>query len=187
MTKGDRVGRSYFEAVYSSKRDPFGFETSPYEAAKYARSLAALGDRRFARALEVGCSIGVFTAMLAPHCVELVAVDISTLAVARARERLAGVPGVRVERRTLPEQMPQGPFDLIVCAKVLCYWGREVLTDGIERFRAALAPGGSFLAVHCRPHDGDKVHATLSSDLGFPCVVSAVEPLYRLDRFDCPP
>lgn len=187
MTKGDKVGRSYFEAVYSSKRDPFGFETSPYEAAKYARTLAALDDRRFVRALEVGCSIGVFTAMLAPRCVELVAVDISALAVARARKRLAGVHGVRVERRTLPEEMPQGPFDLIVCSEVLYYWSREVLTDALERFRATLAPGGSLLAVHYRPHEGDKVHAILSSDLGFPSAVSVVEPLYRLDRFDRPP
>ena len=32
----------YFDHVYQANRDPWNFETSPYERAKYAATLAAL-------------------------------------------------------------------------------------------------------------------------------------------------
>ena len=53
------MGAAYFEALYAADEDPWDFTTSAYERAKYDRTVAALGDRRFARGLEVGCSIGV--------------------------------------------------------------------------------------------------------------------------------
>ena len=81
--------REHFEARYAADPDPWDFETSAYEHDKYERTLAALGDRRYARAFEAGCSIGVFTAMLAERCDALLAVDIAQAAVDAARERLA--------------------------------------------------------------------------------------------------
>ncbi len=72
-----RFHREHFEELYKKSEDPWSFATSEYERRKYERTLDALGGRRFSQALELGCSIGVFTAMLAPHCDELVAVDTS--------------------------------------------------------------------------------------------------------------
>src|SRR5215207_10945014 len=98
----ERLDREYFENLYNQSPDPWGFETSPYEREKYERTLGVLQGRRYQRALEVGCSIGVFTTMLAPLCDELLAVDVSEKAVAAARDRLTSFPHVGVERRRLP-------------------------------------------------------------------------------------
>ena len=80
--------REHFEARYAADPDPWDFEGSAYERAKYERTLAALGERRYASAFEAGCSIGVFTAMLADRCDELLAVDIAQSAVDATRRRL---------------------------------------------------------------------------------------------------
>lgn len=187
-----RVYRGYFEYLYARKQDPWDYETRSYEITKYERTLEALEGRRFARALEVGCSIGVFTELLATRCEELVAVDASALAVRRARRRLAGHPHVRVRRCTLPEQMPGGRFDLVVCSEVLYYWNRELLREALRAMEEALAPGGVLLAVHGRfeshtcPLTGDEVHDLLHGHSTLRNALSVREHKYRLDRFERP-
>ena len=184
-----RFRREHFEELYKRSEDPWSFATSEYERRKYERTLGALEGRRFLRALELGCSIGVFTAMLAPHCDELLAVDTSRRAVNLARKRLADFPSVRVERRTLPEETPEGPFDLIVASEILYYFTEEVMLAALRRFEEVLAPGGSMLAVHWRgepkthPLRGDEVHELLGCHTRLTNVLTATEPEYRLDLF----
>lgn len=186
----DRLDRDYFEKLYAGSPDPWEFATSAYERRKYGRTLAALRGRRFRRALEAGCSIGIFTAMLAPHCDELLALDTSEKAAAAARERLAGQGRVRIERRTIPEETPAGPFDLIVASEILYYLPREVVLDALRRFEDALEPGGVLLAVHWRketrtyPMQGDEVHDLLAENTRLENVQTIVEPEYRLDLFE---
>ena len=188
----ERLDREYFENLYARSPDPWGFETSPYERKKYELTLAVLksGQRTYHNALEVGCSIGAFTAMLAPLCTHLLAVDVSERAVAAARERLAGAPQVRVERRRLPEETPEGPFDLVVASEVLYYWPEEVMLAALRRFEEVLAPGGVLLAVHWRketktyPLQGDEVHALLLEHTHLANTTTIVEPEYRLDLFE---
>ncbi len=186
----ERLDREYFEELYAASRDPWNFETSDYEREKYGRTLDVLGDRRFRRALEVGASIGVFTEMLAGLCDELLAVDVSEKAVAAARERLEGREHVRVERRTLPEEMPDGPFDLILASEVLYYFTREEMLAMLNGFEGILAPGGALLAVHWRretrtyPLQGDEVHELLIAHTRLVLTESVAEPDYRLDLFE---
>lgn len=159
----------YFDDVYRANDDPWHFETSAYEAAKYARTLAALPREHYARALEVGCSIGVFTARLAPRVDRLLSVDVSGKALDSARERLAASPqGSRVTfaRRRLPDDLGQlgGPFDLIVLSEVLYYLSPADLDRALDGLSERLAPGGTLILVHWTPlvHDypqtGDAVH-----------------------------
>lgn len=161
-----RFHQGYFDNLYAGSRDPHGFDTEPFEREKYEDILGQLSGRRFSRALEVGCSIGTFTEILAPLCDELVAVDISGQAVRRARERMADHPGVLIERRTLPMDMPPGCFDLIVCSDVMAYWHREVLRGGLPRLVDALLPGGRLISLHWRGEYrrdlGADVHELLS-------------------------
>lgn len=186
----ERLKREYFEKLYAESSDPWEFATSEYERRKYEQTLAVLQGRRFKRALEVGASIGVFTEMLAPYCDELLAVDASERAVTLARERLSGREKVRVEQRTLPEEMPGGSFDLIVASEVLYYLPQETVLLALRRFEEELAPGGTLLAVHWRketrtyPLQGDEVHQLLIENTHLKNVQTIVEPEYRLDLFE---
>jgi SAM-dependent methyltransferase len=184
------LGRENFEARYAVDPDPWDFATSAYEHEKYERTLAALGDRHYGRAFEAGCSIGVFTQMLAERCGDLLAVDIAQAAVDAARERLAALPRVRVERRTLPAEWPAGPFDLVVCSELLYYWDRATLDEALGVIAGSLAPGGRLVAVHYRPPSsidpltGDVVHALLRERLALAHVESDANDAFVLDVFE---
>jgi predicted TPR repeat methyltransferase len=186
----ERLGREYFERLYAESGDPWDFETSEYEQNKYTRTLAVLGERTFRRALEAGASIGVFTEMLAKRCEELLAVDVSVRAIAAARRRLSGLGHVRVERRTLPEEMPDGPFDLIVASEVLYYFPREEMLAILQGFERELARGGTLLAVHWRretrtyPLQGDEVHELLAQNTRLQNKETIIEPDYRMDLYE---
>ena len=186
------MGAEYFERLYAADEDPWDFRTSDYEHRKYAATIAAIEDLApIGRALEVGCSIGELTARLAPLCRELVAVDCSHTAVGRARERLAAIPHVRVELRCVPDSVPEGPFDLVVCSEVLYYWHAPLLRTALDRLRALLAPGGALLAVHWRgpvrhyPLGGEDVHRLLLDESdGLVHARSEAHPRYLLNRLD---
>ncbi len=129
----------YFEQLYARDPDPWKFATSDYERDKYAATLAALPSRRFRRAFEVGCSIGVLTAQLAQRCDEVLAVDVSETALAQARERC---PGVTFANMDLRDQWPDGSFDLILFSEVLYYLGLDGIRRVARRSVDSLAPGG---------------------------------------------
>ncbi|MCW2979814.1 MAG: Methyltransferase type 12 [Solirubrobacterales bacterium] len=186
----DRAPVEHFERLAREAADPWDYATSEYEQAKYRRTLSYL-PAETGRTLELGCSVGVFTAMLAPRASHLTAVDFSPTALARARERLdeAGATNVELLERKLPEGTPGGPFDTIVCAEVLYYWSAELLADGIRRIEAALAPGGTLLAVHWRHPDprreltGNDVHRILDERTSLVLDASHTESDYLLDRW----
>jgi SAM-dependent methyltransferase len=189
--------RRSLERFYAREHDPFGFDRSPYEAGKFEDLLGVVGDGPYGRALEVGCSIGSLTERLAPRCEELIAIDISQTAVDRARRRLAGRPNVRVERRTIPGEMPDGSFDLIVCSDVLYYFPTWRLRRTLSLLAGRLAPGGAIVSLHwlgeyVAPVSGHEVHDLQEALWGD---LEHVERLhregvgpqgagYRLDRYD---
>lgn len=185
-----RTAPAGFEARYRADPDPWGFATSPYERAKYARTLAALGGRRFGRALELGCANGELTALLAPSCDALVAIDAAPTAVARAAARVAGHPQVQVATALVPEELPDGPWDLVVASEVLYYLGAALLDETVARLVAALRPGGLLLAVHwtgtaaSHPLSADAVHERLLADPALRSLAGERRPGYRLDLLE---
>ena len=187
----DRAPVEHFERLARDSADPWEYETSAYEQAKYRRTLGAL-PKRTGRTLELGCSVGVFTAMLAPRCESLLAVDFSPTALAHASRRLEGVAGVELAERRLPEQTPPGPFETIVCAEILYYWSPALVRDGLERIERALAPGGTLVAVHWRGSDprrdlnGDDVHRILREESRLQWRGGAQAPDYLLDCWVAP-
>ena len=80
---------TYFDTIYAESDDPWHFTTSAYEAQKYAATIEMLGPAAYARGLEIGCSIGVLSRLLAERCHELLSVDISSRALESARKRCA--------------------------------------------------------------------------------------------------
>jgi SAM-dependent methyltransferase len=184
----DRAPVEHFERLAREAADPWDYATSDYEQGKYRQTLDYLPERT-GRTLELGCSVGVFTAMLAPRCDRLVAVDFSPTALARARARLGDAENVKLLQLRLPEEMTSGPFDTIVCAEILYYWSAELVRDGLRRIEAALAPGGTLLAVHWRHPDprreliGDDVHEMLDAETSLALDASRTTPSYLLDRW----
>ena len=139
---------SYFENLYDRSADPWHFGTSSYEAAKYAATLAALPHSRYHRGLEVGCSIGVFTATLADRCDALVALEPVASALAAAAARNADKPWVRFAEAFVPRDWPSDRFDLVLMSEVLDYLGAADLVAVDARLRATLEPGGDLVLVH---------------------------------------
>jgi cyclopropane fatty-acyl-phospholipid synthase-like methyltransferase len=184
----DRAPVEHFERLAGEREDPWDYATSPYEQAKYEHTLEELPPR-VGRALELGCSVGVFTAMLAPRCESLVAVDFSPTALERARARLDGAGNVELRRAELPEETPAGPFDTIVCSEVLYYWSPALVRTGLRRIEAELALGGTLVAVHWRHSDprreldGDAVHALLRDESRLRWLGAETFPDYLLDRW----
>lgn len=145
-----------FEARYRADPDPWDYEDSDYERHKYAATLAACGDGPFAHALELGGSIGVFSALLAPRCERLVTIDVAPTAIRQARERLAGFPRVTAIEGAIPADIPSGPYDLIVASEILYYLSDDELAGTFAMFERELLTGGSVVAVHWRPAGGER-------------------------------
>jgi SAM-dependent methyltransferase len=185
-----RVGAERFESKYRRDPDPWNYETSSYERDKYAATLGALPAGRFARALEVGCSIGVFTELLAARCDALVGIDFSEQALATARKRLSGRPQVELLQAAFPEQVPPGRWDLVVCSEVLYYLDAPALEVALSWLAEQLAGGTVALAVSWRgegreePMSGDDAHDLLIARLARWHTLDRRAPGYRLDRFD---
>jgi SAM-dependent methyltransferase len=168
--------------MYRAANDPWGFENRWYERRKYALSLALLPAVRYRSAFEPGCSIGVFSALLAPRCDALLCCDVAAAAAQAAAERTRHFPQVRVERCQLPGQWPAGRFDLIVFSELLYYFGDHDLERLLKTAVASLQPGGTLLAVHWRhpvadyPRSGDDVHGAIAAQPGLARLVSHAEP-----------
>ncbi len=188
MRRERSIDSAYFEALYKDKGDPWSFETSPYEAAKYEATLAALPARRFESVLEVGCANGVLTARLGERCGSLLAVDVSETALAAARRRCADQPNIRIEHRRLPAEAPAETFDLVLLSEVVYYWDSADIAAMGAYLRGAVRSGGHVLLVHWTgetdyPKSGDDAVAELHAALGDRVTVERDDrhEAYRLD------
>ncbi|RHA44094.1 bifunctional PIG-L family deacetylase/class I SAM-dependent methyltransferase [Cellulomonas rhizosphaerae] len=165
-------GVTYFDAAYERRDDPWRLATRWYEQRKRALTIASLPAERFGSALEIGSSIGMLTAELAPRCDRLLATDLAARAVASAAARVADQPHVTAVQHDIRDGVPDGPYDLVVLSEVGYYLTRPELLTLARRLRSALTPVGVLVACHWRhPVDahaqpGDDVHLTLDRELG---------------------
>ena len=186
---GDARDPDYFDALYAADADPWRFETSDYEAAKYTDTLAALPAGRYASAVELGCSIGVLTERLATRCDALLGVDVAQVALDRASARCAALPQVRFARLRVPDEMPPSRFDLIMLSEVLYYFETPTLSRLAEALRVCCVPGADLILVHWLgptpdyPHTGDSaVTAFITAASGWTLVTRQERrEHYRLD------
>jgi predicted TPR repeat methyltransferase len=158
-----------FEALYRRDPDPWGYESTEYERAKYDATVRACGTGPFAHALELGSSIGVLSARLSPLCRRLTTIDGSPTAVSAACDRLGGRP-VEVMLGEIPGAIPDGSFDLVVASEILYYLQHGALDETLARLRATMVPGAALVAVHWRPpgperpFSAQEVHERLRSE-----------------------
>lgn len=179
---------AFFEAKYREKSDPWNFSSSAYELQRYDAIIRAIADRRYGRAFEPGCSIGVLTERLAAHCDEVYAIDFSPSASALAQARCGHLPQVEVHCASLPEGTPARDFDLLVLSEIGYYFTPQ----DWQRISAALIDsipqGATVLAAHWLGHSkdhrisGDEVHEILLSHAKLRSDHAERDPNMRLDR-----
>lgn len=183
---------SYFDALYRENSDPWKFETSEYEANKYAATIAALPQAHYRSVFEIGGSIGVLTQKLADYCDRLLSIDISPIAQQRAIDRCQHLPHVRFQIMNFPHEYPDERFDLVLLSEVGYYWCWEDLKQAEQRIIQLLEPGGHLLLVHWTqdapdyPLRGNPVHDSFLELAPTPLrhLGGRREELYRLDLFE---
>lgn len=138
-----------FERRYRSNPDPWAYADSDYERTKYDATLSACGRGPFTAALELGGSVGVFSARLAERCQALTTVDFAPTAVRNARRRLRAHPQVDVRLGAIPDAIPDGPYELVVASEVLYYLDSRALEETLRRIDEVMS--ARLVLVHWRP------------------------------------
>lgn len=185
----DTSSEQFFEAKYAACADPWQFATSRYERERYAAIVGALGGRRYRRAFEPGCSIGILTFKLAAMCDAIEAMDISPTAAARARKRCEAFGHVTVAQGKLPADVPAGFFDLIVFSEIGYYFEPAVLAQIGAQLVDHLNSHGVFLAAHWLGDSpdhrlkGDQVHALLGGLPGIERTLAEKHGQFRIERW----
>ena len=152
-----------FERKFRENIDPWNYASSPFERFKRRVLIHACGLTKHGRVLELGCANGETTRALTRISLRLSAVDGSVTAIAAAKARLAGNTHVSFSCVTVPEEMPRGPFDLIVVSELAYYLPEHRLFLLGRRILATLAPGGRVVVLHhCRMFDDATQHPALA-------------------------
>lgn len=138
----------YFAGYYADDPDPWKFASSDYERTKYAATLAALPKPHYRSGLEIGCSIGVLTRQLADRCERMLGLDVVESVLGNARATCADRPNASFQLAAVPDQWPEGTFDLVVLSEVIYFLSHDDLARLVARIEASLAPGGDIVIVH---------------------------------------
>lgn len=191
MSGARSLGADYFEGIFAADADPWDLATSEYERRKFDRTIEALADRRYASGLEIGCAHGVLTSRLHPLCDQLLAIDISQTALARAQQRVGPKSGIEWARMGFPAESPAGLFDLCVVSEVAYYWGAADLSRAAHWLADHLVPGGRVVLVHytgetdypCTADEAVRALEQGTSGQFLPCLAERHER-YRLDLWE---
>lgn len=164
MNEKKSLDPEYFKGVYDASEDPWNFETSEYEAKKYAATIAALPKKQYEHVLELGCSIGVLTQLLAQKSKHLLATDVSQKALDLAARRCEKSGNISFRKMDFSKELPDSRYDLIMVSEVAYYLSPGDWESAAGNLYHRLEPEGNIVLVHWLPevHDypqtGDEVH-----------------------------
>ena len=136
----DAVAVTHFDAMFTASPDPWRYHTEPYERDRFTRTTGAISARRYRSALELGCANGALSEHLAPLCDHLLATDASDAALAAALDRIGTVKNIELRRCSMPDEVPDSQFDLIVASDMLYYLGLDCVASlmvGIDKAATA--------------------------------------------------
>jgi peptidoglycan/xylan/chitin deacetylase (PgdA/CDA1 family) len=189
--------------MYARAHDPWQYSTSAYERQRHAEMLSLVPREGIRRAIDIGCGEGHFTELLAPLVEELVATDVSSIALERAAQRCTAshAEHVQFHQLDLATTVIPGPADLIVCGELLYYCCADVdcLAKVARKLARALSENGYLLIAHSNIV-GDQVGGEPALDWPVPfgvrtigevlaktgrlrLVQEIVTPLYRLQLY----
>ena len=145
---------SFFDDLWK-RGDPWRLETSDFERIKYEREIGILRGRHYSRVLEIGCGAGWFTRSLAQIADQIVALDISPTAIARA-QAAGGSEFTDFRVANVMDYNPraEGPWDLVVMSETIYYLGWlysffDVAWLAAELFAATRDKGQLLMANTC--------------------------------------
>lgn len=152
--------REFFDEIWR-QGDFWKLESSAFEQEKYNRLVERLGPGPYARALEIGCGAGAFTELLARRADRVVAIDVSPVAIGRARRQRAHLANVEFRTADVMEfELGATPgWDLIVLSETIYYLGWlhpffDVAWLAVRLYEATL-PGGHLLLANTMCPTGD--------------------------------
>ena len=178
---------AYFEACWARSDDPWEHATRWYETRKYRLTVDALPRPHYRRAFEPGSGTGVLTTLLAPRVDELVAMERHPRGAVATQVRCRELPGVRVVTGAIPQDWPDGRWDLVVLSELLYYLDAAALRATLECAAASLDPDGHLVAVHYRPivpehaWNGDEIHEWLVAQPGWVRSTRILDEAFVLD------
>jgi SAM-dependent methyltransferase len=180
---------AYFDEQWTGSDDPWDQADRFYETRKYDLTAAMPRRRRYRRAFEPGCATGLLTERLLRRCDEVVATDRHPHAVEVTRRRVGQAAGASISVGRIPDDWPDGSFDLIVLSEVLYYLDLATLRRCLDAVMDSLETGGELIVVHyrvpVREHAllGDVVHRNVEARSGLQRFGRHVEEQFMLDGY----
>ena len=98
--------------------------------------------------LEIGCSTGYLSQALCQKGVQVLALDVSPVAVSQAASRVGDCAPISFRRAEIPDDWPPGKFDLIVFSEVLYFMTVEEIGRCAKLAQKSLASDGYCLLVN---------------------------------------
>jgi SAM-dependent methyltransferase len=117
-----------------------------YDVHRYDDTIRMLGEGHGRTLLEIGCGTGGFLRMLSGRFDTLVGIDVSSVAVERARKVTSEFPDIKIEAQNIDDglRFEDGSFDTVVamaCLEhVLDFFG------ALQEINRVLVVGGSLIA-----------------------------------------
>jgi SAM-dependent methyltransferase len=127
MTERNRISlkaQSFFDDLWM-RGDPWELETSDVERERYVRLIGMLDQPRYRRVLEIGCGAGAFTRVLAQRAERVLALDISSRAIATAQAAQTDLQHVEFRVANIMDYnlKEEGPWELIVMSETIYFLG----------------------------------------------------------------
>lgn len=194
-------GRAAFEAVYQGSPDPWSSASRRYhyQHRKYQTLIDFLPQRRFARALDLGCGLGVLTRLLASRSDRVLGIDVAQAAVdlaIAANRDVVNIDFAQGDVLDLPHELA-GCFDLVLIADMLYYLSPmtdELLEAVALRVAALLAPGGVcllgnhfFFGYDRDSRLSQRIHQAFARSPPFRVVSEHWRPFYLVSVFGLAP
>ena len=168
MTEREQISlkaRSFFDDLWM-RGDPWELETSSFEHKRYTHLLGILDQSRYGRVLEIGCGAGTFTRRLAGLSDKVLALDVSSEAIAKAQANYSDLRQVEFRVANIMDcnLKEEGPWDLIVLSETVYFLGWlysffDVSWLASELFEAS-RPGGQTLLANTQFETGEPLLRT---------------------------
>lgn len=141
---------SRFDRIFRSTLDPWGYESDPVAAERMRLIMKRLPRARYDRLMEIGCAEGWMTTALATRAEIVIAADISSVALERAKAHSGSFSNIRFKLFDLLTDELPGSFDAVVCAGVLVFVPEGQQETVRNKIVSGLEPGGDLLLEHTR-------------------------------------